>query len=277
MTGLKMQAATAHENRTYGFIKTLVRYRKVMLSTIRVEMAKRYSGSFLGMLWVLLYPALLLSVYLFVYLVVFKMRFPGYSRMDYVLYVFCGLIPYIGFSEAITMGCVSIKQNMHLVKNVILPIELIPVRAVATSLPSQFVSMIILVALVAMNGALSWQLAVLPLVILLQVMFLIGLVFILSSIAVALPDLVYFVNLFLLFLMFVSPIGFKPEMLPSSFSFMVYLNPIYYMVEVFRIAILGEQSRLFLVPAVFVLMSLCVFSAGCAFFYRFKGILVDYE
>jgi len=275
--GLTMRAGNRHENRAYRLIKTLVRYRRIMFSTTRIELAKRYSGSFLGMIWVLLYPALLLSVYLFVYLVVFKMRFPGYRRIDYVLYVFCGLIPYIGFSEAVMTGCVSIKQNMHLVKNVILPIELIPVRAVATSLPSQCASMLILLVLVGLNGSLSWQLIALPIVFLLQVLFLIGLVFVLASVAVALPDLVYFVNLFLLFLMFVSPIGFKPEMLPSSFQFMVYLNPIYYMVEMFRIAILGERFRLILVPAVFSAMCLLVFSAGCAFFYKFKGILVDYE
>ena len=82
------------------------------------------------MAWLFLQPALLLSVYLFVYLVVFKVRFPGFSRLDYVLYVFCGLVPFLGIIEAITLGAVSIKQNIHLVKNVMLPIELVPVRAV---------------------------------------------------------------------------------------------------------------------------------------------------
>jgi lipopolysaccharide transport system permease protein len=213
-----------------------------------------------------------------VYLVVFKMRFPGYSTLDYVQYVFCGLIPYIGFSEAIMAGCVSIRQNIHLVKNVILPIELIPVRAVATSMPSQLVSLAILLLLACINGSLEWRLLpALPLVLLLQLLFLVGLVLILAPLAVALPDLVYFVNLSLLLMMFVSPIGFKPEMIPSAWSFTVYVNPIYYMTEMYRISILKGNWPYLLVPPVFACMCLLVFQAGSAFFRRFKGILVDYE
>ena len=109
--------------------RTCREHARLLAAITRVELAKRYAGSVLGMAWVVLQPALLLSVYLFVYLVVFKMRFQGFSRFDYVLYVFCGLVPFLGFMEAITTGALSIKQNMHLVKNVMLPIELVPVRA----------------------------------------------------------------------------------------------------------------------------------------------------
>src|SRR2546422_11023928 len=99
-------------------VHLIFKYRAILTAVTRVEFAKRYSGSLLGKLWVVLYPILLLSMYLFVYVVVFGMRFPGASRLDYVIYVFCGLIPYIGFMEAVTSGCVAIKQNIHLIKNV---------------------------------------------------------------------------------------------------------------------------------------------------------------
>ena len=115
-------------------IAVLIRHRGILVATTRVEFAKRYAGSFLGLFWVALQPLLFLGVYLFVYLVVFKVRFPGYSELDYVLYVFAGLVPYIGFMEAISLGTVSIKQNIHLVKNVILPIDLIPARMALMSL-----------------------------------------------------------------------------------------------------------------------------------------------
>src|SRR5689334_10226946 len=119
----------------------LARYRKILAAVTRVELAKKYSGSAFGKLWLVLYPALLLSMYLFVYSVVFGMQFPNSSRLEYVIYVFCGLIPYIGFMEAVTSGCVSIKQNIHLVKNVMLPIELIPVRYVLTSAATEVISL----------------------------------------------------------------------------------------------------------------------------------------
>jgi len=258
-------------------LRTMTRYRRILAAVTRVEFAKRYAGSAFGMTWVVLYPLLLLGIYLFVYLVVFKMRFPGYSEMDYVLYVFAGLIPYMGFMESLTAGAVSIKQNIHLVRNVMLPIELVPVRTVAVALASEVVALLLILVLAAANGTLSLNVVWLPAVIALQVLFMLGLVLIVAALAVALPDISYFVNLSVLLLMFVSPIGFKPDMVPASFWPMIYLNPIYYMVDAFRMSLLQTQPMNMPVLGTFVVMSVGTFAVGAAFFRRFKGVLVDYE
>jgi hypothetical protein len=142
-----------------------------------------------------------------------------------VLYVFCGLVPYLGFMEALTTGAMSIKQNIHLVKNVMLPIELIPVRAVLVGMASQFVSMAFVLILVTVNNSLSWHVLWLPAVVVLQMMWLVGLVWILSSITVALPDVTYFVNLFVFMLMFLSPIGYRPDAVPASFRWVIRFQP----------------------------------------------------
>src|SRR5262249_17510323 len=187
----------------------LARYRKILGSVTRVEFAKKYSGSALGKVWILLYPALLLLMYLFVYMVVFGLRFPGSSSMDYVIYVFCGLIPYIAFMEAVTSGCVAIKQNIHLVKNVMLPIELIPVRYVLMSMITEVIGLALLLGLITLNGSLGWRLIGLPVAVALQTLMLAGILWFLSPLGVALPDTGYFVNLVVLLLMFVSPFGFN--------------------------------------------------------------------
>lgn len=258
-------------------IRMLHRYRMILMATTRVEFAKKYSGSVLGLLWVFLNPFLLLALYLFVYMVIFKMRFPGFSQMDYVLYVFTGLIPYLGFSEALTSGTVSIKQNIHLVKNVMLPIELIPVRVVIISMVTQFVGMGVLLLMTALNGNLSAHILWLPAVVVLQLLFMVGLVWILSALAVTLPDIGYFINLAMLFLLFVSPIGFKPEMVPDGFGFMLYINPIYYMTEMYRDSMLFGKLPDMLTTLVYVIVSIGSFAAGSSFFRRFKNVLVDYE
>lgn len=255
----------------------LVRHRRILVAITHVELAKRYAGSAFGRLWVILHPALLLGIYLFVYLVVFRVRFPGYSQLDYVLFVFTGLVPYLGFMEAITTGCSSIKQNMHLVKNVMLPIELIPVRSVLVSMTSQIVSIGVLLPLLGWNGSLSLHLLWLPVVFFLQVLLLIGLVWILSAVAVAIPDVGYFVNLFVLFLLFVSPIGFKPEMIPESMRFIVTLNPIHYMAETYRSSMLYGSLPSPLIAAVYTVLCLGSFAVGGAFFQKFKEVLIDFE
>lgn len=250
---------------------------RIIIATTKVEIIKRYAGSTLGLLWVVLYPLLLLCVYLFVYLVVFKMRFPGYSEMDYVLYVFAGLVPYIGLSEAIQAGTQSIKQNIHLVKNVMLPIEIVPVRAVAAGLASQAVSLVIVAGLAAMNGSLSSFLVVLPLVLIIQFLFLLGIVFVLSAVALVAQDIAYFVNLALLLLMFLSPIGFRADMLPKSYQILIWGNPISYLLDAYRFALLSNHSASPSMLAIYVGISIGAFVLGATFFQRFKGVLVDYE
>ena len=261
----------------YQMSSLLLRYRKILWATTRVEMKKRYAGSAFGMVWVFLYPALLLSVYLFVYTVIFGMRFPGFSQLDYVIYVFCGLIPYLGFVEAVTASCVAVKQNIHLIKNVMLPIELIPMRVVVVSIVTQLVSMVILLILIMLNGSVSPYIVGLPLVLGLQVLALWGLAWMLSALGVLLLDVSYFANLFVLLLMFVSPIGFKPEMIPDSFSFMVYLNPIYYMTEMFRATMLYGNWPTVKVFTIYAVLCLGTFVLGSVFFLRFKDYLTDYE
>jgi lipopolysaccharide transport system permease protein len=262
---------------SYKMGSLMYRYRHLLVSITRVELAKRHAGSVLGMAWVVLQPALLLSVYLFIYMVVFPVKLQDFSEFDFVLYVFCGLVPYLGFMEAITTGALSIKQNIHLVKNVMLPIELIPVRAVLVGMTSQFVSMALVLLLVSGKLALSWHVLWLPAVVVLQILWLIGLTWILASLTVALPDITYFVNLFVFMLMFLSPIGYRPDAVPQGFRWVIRFNPIYYLTEMYRDSMLNGQWPRPQVLAVYVVMCAATFAAGSAFFERFKGVLTDYE
>jgi lipopolysaccharide transport system permease protein len=251
--------------------------RRLLASITRVELAKRHAGSVLGMAWVVLQPGLLLSVYLFVYMVVFPAKLQSFSEFDFILFVFCGLVPFLGFMEALTTGALSIKQNIHLVKNVMLPIELIPVRAVLVGLTSQFVSSLLVVVLVGADRGLHWQILWLPAVVVLQVMWLIGLTWILASVTVALPDLTYFINLFVFLLMFLSPIGYRADAIPQRFRWVVQLNPIYYLTEMYRGSILNQSMPSLRIVAVYTVMCVGLFVLGSAFFERFKHTLVDYE
>ena len=262
---------------TAAMVRTLAGNARLLVAITRVELSKKYAGSVLGASWLILQPALLLSVYLFVYLVVFKMRFPGLSRLDYVLYVFCGLVPYMGSIDAITLGAMSIKQNIHLVKNVMLPIELVPVRAVLVAAASQGVGLSVVILLSALNGALTLHVLWLPVVWALQILMLFGVVWILSSIAVGLPDISYFINLFLFLLMWVSPIGFTVDMVPANLAAVLYLNPVYYLLDVYRDSLLVGRFPSPHVALIYVGLSLLIFAVGSAFFRGFRGVLLDYE
>ncbi len=144
---------------------------------------------------------------------------------------------------------------MHLVKNVMLPIELVPLRSVLSSLATQMVGLAILFALLAPAGHASWKLVLLPLVIMLEVLMLIGIVLVLACIAVALTDVGYFVNLLVMLLMFVSPIGFTRDMVPAPFGILVDANPVTYLVEAYRGVLLAGYPLDFGTIAVYAAIS----------------------
>ena len=127
------------------------------------------------------------------------------------------------------------------------------------------------------TGSLTVHVLWLPIAWAFQILMLFGVVWILSSIAVGLPDISYFINLFLFLLMWVSPIGFTVDMVPANLAAVLYLNPVYYLLEVYRDSLLLGHLPSLRVAIVYVSLSLSFFVVGSAFFRAFRGVLLDYE
>ncbi len=255
----------------------LVANARLLAGITRVELTKKFAGSVLGQVWLVLQPALLLAVYLFVYLVVFKVRFPGFSDIQYVLYVFAGLVPFLGVIESVNASVLSIKANMHLVKNVMLPIELVPVRTVLVALSGETIGLGLVTVLAGINGELGPMLMALPIALVLQAVALFGIAWFVAGLGVALPDTSYIVSLLMFLLMFLSPIAFEPAMVPEALRFIVYGNPVYYMLEVFRDCLIAGRQVDLRNWFIHAAMSALLYLLGAAFFRHFKCVLVDYE
>ena len=95
----------------------LIVHRAVLLAVAKIELGKRYAGSFLGLLWYPIYWAALLGMYCFVYIVIFKQRIPEFGNFGYILFIFSGLVPYFGVSDAIGNGAGSVRSNMAVVRS----------------------------------------------------------------------------------------------------------------------------------------------------------------
>lgn len=263
-------------NATVYMVSLIFKYRSVLWYDVKIEFNKKYAGSALGFLWVFLYPTLLLSIYIFVYVGVFHMTLEG-SVTKYIFWVFCGIIPFLGISEGIQGGCQSIKQNIHLVKNVIFPIELIPIRVVLLSIVTELISLLILLILLLGFGKASFHFLWFPVVMFLQCLFLFGTVWILAVLAVFLQDITYFVNLATFMLFFLAPICFFMDMLDGWKRLVLYFNPLTYVVEIFRHSLFYQTFPSMTLFFSYTFMCLFTFALGSYFFVKFKDTLVDYE
>ena len=98
------------------------------------------------------------------FIYIFKVRFALFDSNQYVALIFCGLIPFLGFSEALSAGVGSVTQNANLLKNTLFPIDLVPVKAVLVSQCTQVVGTgLLLITIILLEGKRTWWALLLPL------------------------------------------------------------------------------------------------------------------
>lgn len=258
-------------------LRMLLRYRHLIWRLILLDFKVRYAGSRLGLVWVLVAPVLVLGAYLVLFGGILHVRPDSRSTsLEYGLLIACGLLPWIGFSEGVTRGTMSVLVQRNLMKSQVFPIELFPVTAVCAGLMGQLCGTLLLLVLLGFQGALGPSLALLPFLLVLQALFTIGIVWFLSCINIIYRDTSQVVALMIVLLMFVSPIAYTREMAPAGLEFVVKLNPISYLIEGYRDALLSNHFPNLGGLAAFAGLALLILLAGYRYFMYLKRVLPDY-
>jgi lipopolysaccharide transport system permease protein len=253
----------------------LIKYKNLIVATSKNDIRSRYAGSFLGRVWLILYPLLLLGAYAAVYIYIFKVKFQLFNTNEYVLLIFCGLVPFLGFADALSNGVGSVVSNSNLIKNTLFPIELIPVKSVIVSQITQVVGMGILLISLMIFGKVSLWLPFSLIIWIFELLFLIGVTWILSSINVFVRDLQSIVSVVVMLTMMLSPIAYTEDMIPPELKPFLILNPVYYITASFQdVLMFGHFPR----GNVFyglIGTSLFTFLFGYWFFIKLKRVFID--
>ena len=255
----------------------LFRHRRLIWNLTLLDFRLRYAGSRLGLVWMLLAPLLMLGAYLLLFGGILRVQ-PDQSStgLEYGLLIACGLLPWIGFSEGVTRGTASVLAQRNLIKSQVFPMELFPVSAVCAGLIGQLCGTLLLLVLLGLRGMLGPNLAVLPFLLILQALFTVGLVWFLSCVNIIYRDTSQVVVLLMVLLMFVSPIAYTQEMAPAGLKLVVELNPISYLIEGYRNALLYNQFPNVRGLVIFGGLALLVLLAGYRYFMHLRRVLPDY-
>lgn len=256
-------------------VLVLWRHRHILMATTLTDIRGRFVGTVLGLIWTVLYPVLFLGLYAVVYTMIFRIRAPGYETTDYVLLIFCGLVPFVGFSEALGTGVSSVTSNKGLIKNTLFPIELIPVKTVLASSVTMMIGLVLLMGVLMWHGVLHWTQFLIPVILLLQLIFSIGLIWLLSAVNVFVQDLGQMIAILILFLMLVSPIAYTHDMIPPELLPFMYPNPLYYLIMLYRDALFLGTLNLEMLTT-FSLISVGMLFFGGLVFTRLKPLFADY-
>jgi lipopolysaccharide transport system permease protein len=255
--------------------KEILKHRKIIWSTTLHDVKTKNAGSALGYAWLLLYPLLFLGMYAIVYLMIFKIRLEVLSPYEYVLLIFCGLIPFLSFAEALSRGVTAVSSNANLIKNTLFPIEFIPINIVLSSQVILFVGFIILSLITLFMGNLGWNYWFIFIVLFEQLLFTIGLVWILSAVNVFFKDLGQIISIIILMLMMISPIAYTEDMIPEGLRVVLYFNPLYYLILLYQKILMFNQIDWKLL-SIFTILSIAHFVLGYYFFTKLKGVFSDY-
>lgn len=259
-----------------GSARYLKSHRKLLVRVTRNELAARYAGSHLGILWVLLAPSLVLVVYAITYVAIFRIRLAGLTSTEYVIFIFSGLVPYLMAADALANGVGSVLANKSVLSNTVFPIDLAPVKAVLTSQMIMAVGMSVTVVGSALVGTLHWTVILLPAIWGMQAIGLMGIVWFISLLNVIFRDIQNFLTPILMMMLIISPIAYTPEIVPQSLKPLIILNPFAYFVVAYQqILVLG------LVPSpahtvVMVVLAIVPFVLGSWFFATAKRVIIDY-
>jgi lipopolysaccharide transport system permease protein len=236
----------AHPTSLVALCKSLWRNRQLIVQMTKREVIGRYRGSVMGLAWSFFNPLLMLVVYTFVFSVIFKSKWgtaADESKSSFAIILFAGLIVYNLFAEMVNRAPTLILSNVNYVKKVIFPLEILPVVGLGATLFHSLVSLLVLLAAILLiNGSLVWTAIYFPLILLPLLIGTLGVALFLASIGVFVRDVGQTVGIFTTVLMFLSPIFFPISSLPKNFQTLELFNPLTFVIGQSRaVLIFGKQ------------------------------------
>lgn len=216
---------------------SVAKNRRITLELAKREHADRYAGQVFGVVWAIVHPLFLIGLYVFVFKFVFKQNFGGTDDLpfDYTVYLLSGLVCWLSSQDALIRSCSAIVSRSDLVRQVVFPLEILPVKVVLSSMFTLAVSVAVIVGYVAITfGRIPLIYLMLPLLVALQALFLTGIGFVLAVTGVFMRDIKDFIQVFATAGIYLMPVVYLPNMVPSLFKPFLYLNPFSYLVWCFQ-------------------------------------------
>lgn len=261
-----------------SLVSDLWENRSLLRSLVVREILGRYQGSVFGVLWSLFNPVLMLTVYTFVFSVVFKARWTpaSNSRSEFALALFVGLIAFNLFAECINRAPGLILSNANYVKKVVFPLEILPIVSLGAALFHAVVSLGVWLAFYAVvSGLPHWTVLLTPILLVPLVLLVCGLSWALAALGVYLRDVGQVTALGTTVLMFLSPVFYPVSALPPALQIVFKLNPLTPIIEMLRDVLMWGRMPSVTQVGVSLLVGLVVAWMGFIWFQKTRKGFAD--
>lgn len=198
-------------------------HRKVVGLLVRRDLKVKYQQSVLGYAWTMLEPLALTMVYFFVFGVILKanrgMPEEAMAQGGFLLFLVAGILPWNTFGAIMSEAPRAMITHSKLITTMKVPREIFPLATVGTKFVEYLLTWpVLIVFVIVLGGRPSWEgvLLWLPLAIVLQFTFGLGLTLFLSAVNVLLRDVERLVRIITRLLFYGSAILFPAAMVLGS-------------------------------------------------------------
>lgn len=217
----------------FDFIKNIWRNKFVIYQLTKRDYKNRYLGSFLGFVWTIIQPLVMIFVLWFVFTKAFGNG--PVQEIPFMAWLTMGLVPWYFFSEAILTGTSALQEYSYIVKKMQFQTAILPIIKLFSSFITHIIFMIIgIIILTISNVDFSFWWFQMFYYLAGMTIMLLGLCWITASLQVFIKDIAQIINVILQFGFWLTPIMWNPQILPQEYEFLFKFNPMFYIVDGYR-------------------------------------------
>lgn len=277
-----------------ALLRSLVRHRHLIRSFVARDLRARYVGSTMGFFWSVIFPVVNLFVFMFVFRLLLNARFgDAMGPQETALFMLAGILVWAAFSESLTRSTNCLVENANLIQKIVFPSEILPVNLALSSAVNMLIGLPIVVAgmWVIVRNPLGTPLVLLPVLLIAQILFTVGLGYVLATFNALWRDTYHLVGVGVQVWMFATPIFYPPELvrtapipgtyglvfpgMPLRFGWLLQINPMHWLIDSWRRVLLWGQWPDTGLLMRFLAVAIVTFLVGAVFFHKHKRTFPD--
>ncbi len=254
-------------------LRELWDYRDLLFILAARDVTLRYRQTVLGIIWVILQP--LVAAIILTIIFGFFAHLPS-DESPYLLFVFCGLLPWNLLTGALQRAGNSLIGESGLISKVYFPRMILPLsRAVAVLIDFSVTLIFFFALMLIFRIAPTWRMLALPFFLLLTLLTTFGVSLWLSALSVYYRDFVHIVPFLIQIWMYASPVVYSIHLLPERWRLLASFNPAFGFIEGFRWTLLASNSLTVEMVVLSLIAALGTFFSGAYVFRHMERGFAD--
>lgn len=247
-------------------------YKPLIHELVIRDLKLKYRRSFLGYVWSLLNPLLMMCIMTLVFSYMFRFDIPNYP-----VYLICGQTLWTFFSESTSIAMYSIIQNGALIRKVYIPKYIFPISRIVSSFVTMSFSLVAILIVMLFTGVpFTPALILVPIPLLLLMIFCMGIGMAMAGLAVYFRDTIHLYSVLTTAWMYLTPVFYPISALPEGIVQIVMLNPMYHYITFFRELVLYGSIPTLGIWVSCIITSIAVFAAGTLVFRKLQRNFILY-